>query len=439
MKTICTLAMVMLCSLGFAQVAPIDFEPTGNGASWTWNVFENAANAPLEIVANPDPTGINTSATVAKLVTDTAGKAWAGCESNKLADIGTFTFSASNSTIKMMVYKPVISDVGIKFATATGEALPEVKVANTKINQWEELTFDVSSLISLTRCQIIIFPDFQTRKTDNVCYFDNITFSAGSVVTLQEPTIAAPTPTVSADKVISLFSNAYTNVNINSWLAAWSVGTLTNVQIAGNDAKKYSLLNYVGIETPVANLINASTMDYFHVDAWTPNLTTFKVKLVDFGADGAFGGGDDKEQELSFVPTLNGWNSYDIKMSDFTGLTTKSHIAQLVFSGVPSGTGVVYIDNVYFYKSSVGINNLGISNFNIYPNPATNDLTVITGNSSSLSNIEILNSIGQTIYSSIIPKGQDRLNVDLTGYLTGTYFVKIQNAEAVVVKKFVKE
>jgi len=441
MKTICTLLLVMTFSLGFAQISPIDFENEGIGASWTWTSFENAVSPdtskPMEIVANPDPSGINTSAKVAKLTPLIVGKPWAGCDSKHGTDIGTFTFSALNSTVKIMVYKSVISDVGIKFATSTDGSSGEIKVANTKINQWEELTFDFSGKIGETNDQIVIFPDFQTRTTDNICYFDNITFSAG--ITTPEPQVAAPTPTTPVANVISMFSNSYTNVAVNSWLAAWSVGTLTNVQIAGNDTKKYSSLNYVGIETPVANLIDASTMDYFHVDAWTPNLTTFKIKLVDFGADGVFAGTDNKEQELSFVPTLNGWNSYDIKMSDFTNLTTTSHIAQLIFSGTPSGTGTVYIDNIYFYKSNVGINNLEISNFNIYPNPATNDLTVITDNSSSLSNIEILNSIGQTIYSSIIPKGQDRLNVDLTGYLTGTYFVKIQNAEAVVVKKFVKE
>jgi hypothetical protein len=37
-----------------------------------------------------------------------------------------------------------------------------------------------------------------------------------------------------------------------------------------------------------------------------------------------------------------------VPLSEFTGLTTKAHIAQLVLSGAPAGT--VYIDNVYFSK-----------------------------------------------------------------------------------------
>ena len=41
-------------------------------------------------------------------------------------------------------------------------------------------------------------------------------------------------------------------------------------------------------------------MEHFNLDVWTPDATTFRVKLVDFGADAAFGGGDDTEHELAF-------------------------------------------------------------------------------------------------------------------------------------------
>ena len=57
---------VLASAITFGQNAPVDFEPGGNGASWTWTVFENDSNPALEIVANPNPSGINTSATVAK-------------------------------------------------------------------------------------------------------------------------------------------------------------------------------------------------------------------------------------------------------------------------------------------------------------------------------------------------------------------------------------
>ena len=81
MKTLYTLILFSFSIYSFAQNVPIDFEVGGNGLNWTWTTFENDTNPPLEIVANPDPSGINTSATVAKFTALQAGAAWAGCAS----------------------------------------------------------------------------------------------------------------------------------------------------------------------------------------------------------------------------------------------------------------------------------------------------------------------------------------------------------------------
>jgi hypothetical protein len=358
-KIITTNLFLLLASIGFSQNAPINFETGGQGASWTWTTFENAANPTLEIVNNPSAVAPNTSSKVAKFTALPGGKPWAGCESIKGASgIGTFTLTASNAVVKMMVYKSKISDVGIKFVKNDNSAIPEIKVANTKINEWEELTFNFTSKIGTPEAtditQIVIFLDFVPGTADRtdttVSYFDNITFGAGSA--LPEPTVGATAPTKPAADVISLFSNAYTNVNVDTWRTSWSAATLTDMKIGSDDIKKYSGLDYVGIET-VTNQLNISAMDMFEFDVWTPNSTTLKFKLVDFGADGAFGGGDDKEHELSVTPTLNAWNHIAVPISDFTGLTTKANIAQLIFASVPSGTSIIYVDNVMFSKASV--------------------------------------------------------------------------------------
>lgn len=413
-------AALLSTSLLSAQNAPIDFETSGNGATWTWTTFENVTNPALEIIANPDASGINTSATVAKFTALNGGQPWAGCETTHGAGIGTFTLSASNAKVKIMVWKSVISDVGIKFATSTNASTGEIKVANTKTGEWEELTFDFSAKIAETNDQIIIFPDFQARTTDNVCYFDNITFSA-SGTTLAEPTAAAPTPTALAANVISMFSNAYTNVTVNTWRTDWSAGVLTDMQVAGNDVKKYSSLDFIGIEAVGANVINASTMEKFNIDVWTPNVTTFYIKLVDFGADGAYAGGDDKEHELSFTPTDEAWNTYSIALSDFTGLTTKSHIAQIVLKGLPTGTGVVYVDNVYFSKTPTSISNVSSAGLEIYPNPAAGNVNIQAA--SAIESIVIYNAMGQVVYSGA--SDASSLSIDTTDFAKGVYTVQV--------------
>jgi hypothetical protein len=220
-------------------------------------------------------------------------------------------------------------------------------------NGWSSLDIPMSAFTGLTGrskvAQLILSGSSRTLYVDNV-YFYRVPVTA--------PTTAAPTPTVAAANVISLFSNAYTNVPVGTWSASWDQADLADQQIAGNDTKKYSNLVFAGIEftNPV---VNAATMTHFHMDIWTPDSTTapkaFKVKLVDFGANGVYGGGDDKESELSFTrsstPSLvtGSWISIDVPLSAFSGLPTRTAIAQMILSGDLS---TVFLDNVYFYKAA---------------------------------------------------------------------------------------
>ncbi len=331
---------------------PVTFEtPANGGAASSWSVFENVDNPALEIITNPSSTG-NTSATVAKFTARKDGQPWAGT----ITQLTTpFTLNASNSIVKMMVWKSVISDVGIKFENGSGGSTGEIKVANTKTNEWEELTFDFSGVVGDPNNSditgLVVFPDFNDSRTqDNVVYFDNITLGGTGTSGGTNPTAAAPTPTRATANVISLFSDAYTNVTVDTWRTEWSQATLEDISINGNAVKKYSDLSYVGVET-VANQIDASEMKFFHTDVWTADATEIRIKLVDFGANGAYDGGDDVEHEITIAnPQQNTWISLDIPLSDFTGLTTKKHIAQFIFSAQPAGNATIFVDNVYFYK-----------------------------------------------------------------------------------------
>lgn len=223
----------------------------------------------------------------------------------------------------------------------------EVVIPNPATESWVSLDIPLSSFTGLTTRAHIGQLIYSAAPAGNATvYVDNVYFynQAGTLTT------AAPTPTLPAANVISMFSGAYTNVAVDTWKTSWSQATLTDVTIAGNATKKYSALDFVGIEATTSP-INATAMTYFHTDVWSSNYTVFKIKLVDFGANGAFGGGDDKEHEMVFnAPVQSGWVSLDIPLSNFTGLTTKGHIAQLIYAATPTGNTTVYIDNVYFHN-----------------------------------------------------------------------------------------
>ena len=176
------------------------------------------------------------------------------------------------------------------------------------------------------------------------------TISASLVVTSPPPATAAPTPpTRSASNVISLFSNSYTNVTVDTWSTTWdNTVEPQDVSIAGNTTKLYKDMAFAGVEF-TSSMINATNMEKFHIDIWTPNANVFKIKLVDFGPNGSYGGGDDVEHEIGYTPAQSTWVSYDINFSDFTGLVTRGHLAQMIF--VAEG-GTVYMDNIYMWRAN---------------------------------------------------------------------------------------
>ena len=220
--------------------------------------------------------------------------------------------------------------------------------------QWVQLDLALADFTGLGAtehlAQLIISGD------PNTVYVDNVYFRAGDAPPPPEaPTEPAPTPSHPADSVISFFSDAYTDVTVDTWSADWDQADVEDVQIAGNATKKYTNLGFAGVEF-TSNTVDATGMTHFRLDIWTPDPTAaavFKVKLVDFGADGAYQGGDDTEHEISLTASSDPalataqWVSYDIPLSDFTALTARGHLAQLIISGDPN---TVFVDNVYLRK-----------------------------------------------------------------------------------------
>lgn len=237
-----------------AQNLPIDFEVGGTGLNWTWTTFEDVNNPPLEFVDNPDPSGINASLYVAKFTALQLGKPWAGFESQHGAGIGSFSFDATNCVFRIMVYKSVISDVGLKFASSSNAAQPELKKPNTLINQWEEIEFNVCGLIGMypqVVDQVIIFPDFNlsNRTQDNVIYIDNIG-NNGSVSGIEElvnplALNVYPNPSENAISVLGLnpqeIVKSLVVINHLGQVVASEDGTEKNIDIRGLQKGHYFL------------------------------------------------------------------------------------------------------------------------------------------------------------------------------------------------------
>ncbi len=329
---------------------PIDFE-----CAFTAYSFTEFGGAPTTVEDNPDASGINTSSKVAKMTKVNDAATFAGAILT-LENPIDFNISA---VFKMKVWSPKVGAiVKLKLENLTDGAIAnEIDAPTTVAESWEELTFDFSNTDANTKSlqKLVLFFDFGNAGDGSVYYFDDIIQQGNTAVVLcQEPMAAtmptnAPLPPKVCDNVISLFSDAYgenQSIVVDTWKTGWSPAQTVaeEVIIADNPTRFYDNLSFVGVEM-FENPVDAINMTNFHVDFWTPNMTSFKIKLVHFGEEG--------NPEGEFVvenPAQREWVSLDIPMSIFAdlGLSEVSNITQLIFSGDSPEGGTVYLDNIYF-------------------------------------------------------------------------------------------
>ena len=409
MKSLSTILILLITSICFSQNAPIDFEAGGEGANWGWNVFENADNPPLEFVANPDPSGINTSAMVAKFTardTNAGAAPYAGLESQHGGNIGTFDLTSENALVNIMVYKTKISDVGIKFATPSGGALPEIKVANTLINQWELITIDFSSYIGLGETtgldQIIVFPDFINRTADDIIYFDNITFGIPVLNPIDLPITFEDdqTPTFSD------FNGSSTLLIPNPDAS----GANTSATVAQNTVPANAA--FAGVNFQVDN-IDITTDKVFSLSVWS-SLPNIPVLLKLENASGV------NTERAAVTTTTNAWETITFDFTDEGQLTYQSVTIFMNFNMTDTADQVYYWDTLTLGEP-LGVSENTLANITLYPNPATS--VVVLQASQEIATIQVLNILGQRISSVTVNNTTSTINVsDLSA---GTYIANV--------------
>ena len=161
-KIYALLTILMFAFTLNAQYIYNDFDANQN------ETFLGDPNTPA-VVANPDASGINTSANVAEWVRG-EGYQWA----HVYTDLdGKIDFS-TGTTFQLKVYSPIACEVLFKLEDKlNGGTFVEVMGNVTTPNEWQLLTYDFSGAASGTYDKVVIFFDFATT-TDNTFYFDDV-------------------------------------------------------------------------------------------------------------------------------------------------------------------------------------------------------------------------------------------------------------------------
>jgi len=200
----------------------------------------------------------------------------------------------------------------------------------------------VSVDIPLTAFAGVDLADVIQLKFDGngTVFLDNLYFTNGGGQPATEPVVAAPTPTEPEANVISLFSDAYTDIAGIDYNPGWGQATVvTTESVAGNDTLKYAGLDYQGTDFS-GNAQDVSGMNSLHLDFWTADSTALNVFLISSGPT-----------EVSFALTVtpHTWVSVDIPLTEFAGVNL-ADIIQLKFDG----NGTIWLDNLYFSTAGGG-------------------------------------------------------------------------------------
>ncbi len=285
-------------------------------------------------------------------------------------------------------------------------ATPTNSNANVVITQATEIPGDATVQVTAE--------DGTTTETYTVSY-----------VFVGPPTPAPTPPTIPANEVLSIYSDAYAQRASNFDAGFCGFDSTEEIQIDGNNTMQYKFNNCQGIIlNEPADVSNMTTINFdFYVEEGTdllgsvislklnqtngnaiPEDDIFLDNVITEGTNPAIVTGEWVEVELT------------VDLSAFTALD------EIV---ITAGTlaNVMYYDNFYISGGTLNSATFETAEFKTFPNP-TNDVWNIQ-TTENIQNVKIFNTVGRLVKEVNVTGNEATVNAsDLS---TGIYFAKISN------------
>ncbi len=405
------LAFLLVAFAGYSQYIYNDFDANQNHAFSGW------PNIP-EVIANPDMSGINTSAHVAKFMR--SGEQWA----HAFAILpGKINFE-TGTTFKLKVWSPIVCQVLFKLEDqANGGISKEVMGNVTVANQWVEIQYNFSGSASELYDKIVIFFDFATT-TDNTFYFDDVEgpeYGGGTPVvglyfpvTFDDPEInyALTDFGGNASEIIVDPTNASNHVvkTIKTLAAELWAGTT----VGGN----------VGFANPIPFEENYTSMS---VRVWSPTAGTQMRLKVEKATDPTI------SVETEATSTVaNEWQTLVFDFSNEAPGTAQINLgyiynkASIFFNfgqtGAQAGEKTYFWDDMHF-MGPVSIFENQLNKVQVYPNPAS-DMVSISG-VQQITETKVINMAGQMV----VKDNSGSSNLEVSSLPAGIYSIFVTDKQ----------
>lgn len=315
----------------------VTITPTGVGATKFEIFFGDGTNESIDLnpgqsVDNVYPEGTHTVRVIATSVNGLTTEAEQQLEVSFQAPQNLEVTIENDPAISKRVNVMATADFAMSYEVDFGQSGSEPVSGN--IGEMVSFTYEEAGTYTITVVAMGSAIETTTFVEENF-----------EVTEILAPIASAATPPSRADEdVISIFSDAYTDIEGTDFYPNWGQSTIyTEFDIDGNAIIQYSNLNYQGID--IGESVDASAMETLHIDIWTPDATSIDIFPLPNGIQPE----DERFVTITLVP--NEWNSVDIPLEDFTsqGLAIND-LLQFKFVG----SGTVFLDNIYFYRAPTG-------------------------------------------------------------------------------------
>ncbi|MFH4963839.1 hypothetical protein V8G69_02450 [Gaetbulibacter sp. M235] len=283
--------------------------------------FTNFGNAAVQVISNPDASGINTSSNVAEFTKPSGAEVWAGSFFEVPSALDFITYSK----IKVKTWSPKTGAVvKVKLENSDASITYEVDVNTTKSNSWETLVYDFSAAPVADYVRVVIFFDFGNAGDGSVYYYDEFQLeSEGGIAPLVLESLEGTAPT------FTNFGNAAVQVIDNPD----ATGENTSLKVA-EFTKPSGAEVWAGSFFEIATPLDFLTYSKISVKTWSPKTgAVVKVKLENVDATITY------EVDVN-TTTANAWETL---VYDFSAAPTADYVRIVIFFDFGNaGDGSVY-------------------------------------------------------------------------------------------------
>jgi hypothetical protein len=401
---------------------PVDFE---DDAAFMYDI-EAFGGAVSSLLANPDATGENTSATVVQSLKTDGAEVFAGT----ILDLDIPIDFSTLTGVSMQTWSPK-ADVTIRMALenqSTGNQI-FVDATNTVTSEWETLTFDFTSAIdpAIMYDRVVVFFDFDVVGDDTTYFYDTIQLAevdGGDPVGL--PVDFEDNANLMYDFVG--FEGAASSLIANPD-ASGDNTSATVIQTIKTEGAQFFAGTFLDLDIP----IDFSSLTNISVGTWSPKVDIpVRIALENQAA----GGGS---QIFVDVNTTVG-STWETLTADFTDLINPavSYDRVIIFfefiDGLAGDGTTYFFDNIEL-SEPLSVDDFSTVSVSAFPNPSSDQWSVRTS-SQVITSLDVFDVLGRKVISQ--ETNSNEVTIDATNLPKGMFIATITTAEGVKSIKLIK-